>query len=220
MKKNMTSQINSLAPMRSSIIELMRLKGSNMSQIHKDTGVPLTTITRLIHSTNPNPTISSLLPIAKYFGVTLNQLMGLDPLNLNNSSNGNPGAKTLRPWLHIPLISWEEAAHWLDGPPCSMAEHITSDCELSRHAFALKVAETNWEGFFMGSILIIDPEVTPEHGDYVVVLKESQTKTSLKQLLKDDDKLYLRPISKDYQTQLMDPSYQIKGVMVQTRLDR
>lgn len=206
--------------MRSSLTELMRVKGANMSQIHKDTGVPLTTITRLIHSKNPNPTIASLLPIAKYFGVTLNQLMGLDPLNLNNLSSSNLGAKTLRPWLHIPLINWEEAAHWPGGPPCSIAKHITSDCELSNHAFALKVVETNWEGFFVGSILIVDPKVTPEHGDYVVVLKENQTRTSLKQLLKDDDKLYLRPISKDYQTQPMDPSFQIKGVMVQTRLDR
>lgn len=48
--------------------------------LSKHTGVPYTTIARLRNSPNSNPTSSTLRPIAQFFDITIDQLLGDHPL--------------------------------------------------------------------------------------------------------------------------------------------
>jgi SOS-response transcriptional repressor LexA len=201
------------------IEKLIKLQHTNMHKLHKKTGVPLTTINRLINDKNVNPTISSLIPIADFFDVSLNQLMGIDPLE--SDSLVGKYIKKQKLWTEIPIISWEDAIQWpLNSLNISIEKVISTDILLNANSYALIIIETNWEGFFPNSILIIDSVVTPEHGDYVIIWKIGQKIASLKQVLMDDDKVYLRPVNKDYQTQLLNESYKILGVISQIRMDR
>lgn len=199
--------------------KLMALHKINMTQLNKSTDVPLTTLNRILSGKNINPTITSLLPLAEFFNITLNQLMGIDPLNLDASSN-IPIKKT-DAWIYIPLINWEQALEWPKNNLDKTAfDSISTDIDLSANAFALRIEELNWEGFFSGSILITDPDIKPEHSDYVVTVKKGQAKASLKQILIDDGCKYLRPLNKEYQTQVMDSSYSIVGTVAQIRMNR
>lgn len=207
------------ANLSSTLEKLMRIHPINMSQLHKHTGVPITTINRLLNDKNINPTISSLLPIANFFGITLNQLMGIDPLDSDLLVGKYSNKRTL--WTEIPIITWEQAAEWPSNFNIDELRNVIStDVTLGQHPFALIINEINWEGFFPNSIIIVDLTAIPEHGDYVVVLKNGQKRVSLKQILVDDDKIYLRPVSKDYQTQLLDDTYKIIGTVAQIRMDR
>jgi SOS-response transcriptional repressor LexA len=213
-KKNMLTE-----KLGSSIEKLMGLHHINMHQLHKNTGVPLTTINRIINDKNVNPTITSLIPIADFFGITLNQLMGIDPLDSDLLVGIYARKRDL--WTDVPIVTWEQAAEWpLNSASLTINNVISTDVTLGAHPFALLISETNWEGFFPNSIIIADATFIPEHSDYVVVLKAGQKRTSLKQILIDDDKTYLRPVNKDYQTTLMDESYKLLGVVVQIRMDR
>lgn len=203
----------------SSIEKLMELHGVNMNQLHKNTGVPLTTINRLINDNNVNPTITSLIPIADFFEVTLNQLMGIDPLD--SDLLVGKYAKKRGLWTDVPIITWEQASEWpANVSTLTINNVISTDVPLGDHPFALVINEINWEGFFPNSIIIVDTTLHPEHSDYAVALKSGQKRASLKQILIDDDRTYLRPVNKDYQTQLMDDSYKLLGTVAQIRMDR
>ena len=54
------------------------LKDNNIKPqvLSKETGVPLVTINRLMKDVKANPTISTLLPISRYFNININQLIG------------------------------------------------------------------------------------------------------------------------------------------------
>ena len=59
---------------------LMTTHPINDLRLSQATGVPSTTIARLRASREANPTISSLRLIASFFGVSIGQLLGDEPL--------------------------------------------------------------------------------------------------------------------------------------------
>lgn len=211
--------ITTPAAFSSTMTKLMARRGINMSQLHKQTGVPLTTINRMVNESNVNPTISTLIPIAEYFGITLNQLMGIDPLDPTMDAR-IPTKKNII-WTEVPIITWEQSVQWSNtNPKPTKLESVSTDANISDQSFALIIEEANLEGFIQNTIIIVDPTATYEHGDYVVMNKSDQKKASLKQLLIDDGQIYIRPLNKDFQTRMIDDSYNILGVVVQIRMDR
>jgi SOS-response transcriptional repressor LexA len=220
MKENDAAKnIASTSKFSGTLEKLMKLRGINMSQLHKSTAVPLTTINRMVNESSVNPTISTLIPIADYFGVTLNQLMGIDPLETNTS--GGMVAKKSKYWKEIPIINWDQTINWDNNS----AKHvllntISTDANISDNSFALIIKDSNLEGFMPNSVIVVDTCANYEHGDYVIIAKAEQHRASLKQILMDDDLTYIRPLNKNYQTQIMDNSYKIIGVVIQIRMDR
>ncbi|RDH39976.1 MAG: XRE family transcriptional regulator [Candidatus Aquirickettsiella gammari] len=79
---------------------LIRKRGINTNQLHKHTGIPLSTLKRLRLNKENNPTLASLAPIANFFSVSLDQLIGKTPLLSKNEVETNS--------LTIPLISWKD----------------------------------------------------------------------------------------------------------------
>jgi SOS-response transcriptional repressor LexA len=220
MKNKMIEENNQHSELLTKVLnKLMALRNVSMNQLHKLTGVPLTTINRMATSKNINPTIATLIPIANYFGVTLNQLMGIDPLNTGLATNQNCEKTAIL--INVPLITWEQAISWsTDHAKIKTEKTISTDARLRANSFALIITEPTLEGFFPTSVLIVDSEANPEHSDYAIVYKIGQKRATLKQILIDDDKIYLRPLNKEYQTQMMSKSYIILGTVAQVRSNR
>lgn len=55
---------------------LMKDRAVSLTMLHRGTGVPLPTLKRLQSDPAANPTIGILLPVARFFGVTVDQLVG------------------------------------------------------------------------------------------------------------------------------------------------
>ncbi|MDF9844589.1 transcriptional regulator with XRE-family HTH domain [Paenibacillus sp. PastF-1] len=64
------------------IIELMKEKGLSRYKLAKLTGVPYTTLIKILDGTTRNPQIQSLDAIAAYFGVTVDYLQGKSIVSL------------------------------------------------------------------------------------------------------------------------------------------
>ncbi|APS59123.1 helix-turn-helix domain-containing protein [Piscirickettsia salmonis] len=63
-------------------MELMKIHSiSSDAELARATGVPASTISRLLNKESPNPTVSNLLPLASYFHVSLDQLLGIEELH-------------------------------------------------------------------------------------------------------------------------------------------
>jgi len=55
---------------------LLRKHNMKSKDLSEQTKVPTMTIIRLLKNRNANPTLATLLPIAKYFKITINELCG------------------------------------------------------------------------------------------------------------------------------------------------
>ena len=77
------------------------------AKLAKETRVPLTTIARMRACTTANPTASSLRPLSQYFGISISQLLGDEPLPIDHAS-GDQEESTAK-ISRVPLISWKHA---------------------------------------------------------------------------------------------------------------
>lgn len=200
------------------LYRLMSISNINPSQLHKNTNIPKSTLSRMLTNKEVNPTISTLIPIANFFSVTINQLLGIDPLP--NESSIGAYAEKRNNWTEVPIIDWELATTWsTKNIETKKSSAISTDIEISAGSFALKINDEDLEGFLQGSILIIDPKINPVSRDYIIVHKKGQKSASFKQLLLHEGEKYLKPLNKEFKTTEFDNTYKLIGVMVQVRMD-
>lgn len=82
----------------------------------------------------------------------------------------------------VPLISYVQAGALVESTPIhdidGNFEYVLTDVELSEHSFALRVIGDSMEPDFKeGDIVIIDPEIEPAPGEFVVASNGSHEAT-------------------------------------------
>jgi SOS-response transcriptional repressor LexA len=125
----------------------------------------------------------------------------------------------LRPALaktnQIPLISWEELA--VGTKNLRGQDSITTNLE--GHAlFAMTVQDNSMEPIFqIGEVLIINPDIKPEEGDYVVGYKCDEA--FLRQLKSISRFMFLCPVNHKYDNIENTNDVKIMGKVIQKRMD-
>ena len=184
----------------------------NAEELSRRIGLPASTIKKIRNNTGSNPTLSTLSPLAKYFSLTISQLVGDESFPLSRVK----GSYTINPdkLNHIPLISWQDAITWPTVPEHPRPE-ITTEHNYSKNAYALLVEEDDWENMAKDTVLLIDPGLEIEHRDLVIVYKKGQKTPTVKQALFDEGQMYLKPVSQGYNIALFTPEHTILGVIVE-----
>ena len=118
-----------------------------------------------------DPRLSTLRPIANYFGVTIDELMGDKPLTSKDAHAINANNIILR----VPVIHWEQLGQVQTLVPSLDAykwgNWTTIDYLVSELAFALRIKQTTLpEPFSYKSLVVVDPSQLPVDGDFVVVV--------------------------------------------------
>ena len=129
----------------------------------------------------------------------------------------------------IPLINWVQAGHWTD-----IREVIThGDAEEWREVtgkvhegcFALRVKGDSMENpngkqsIPEGSIIIVDPDASYSSGSLVVARLEHSNEATLKQLVFDGGKKFLKPLNPQYPAVPIDDNCTIIGVVKQAIIE-
>jgi SOS-response transcriptional repressor LexA len=157
------------------------------------------------------------------------EVLGCDPAWLLSGKNA---ASNIEPadmgGARIPLISYVQAGLWAspeenfrlnDG----QFEYIITDLTLSRTAFALKVKGRSMEPEFVeGDRIVIDPEICPSPGDYVVAMNGDNEVTFKKYrargIIDNEEVFELVPLNPDYPTlSSLHSPITILGTMVEHR---
>lgn len=131
--------------------------------------------------------------VADVLGLTVAQLMsGSENVSIGPEVRGS-----------VPLLSGVQAGaykmhvdnfHQNDGGE----ERIATTVPVKRHTFALRVVGDSMEpDFIEGSILIVEPELEAQPGDFIIA-KNGEEETTFKQLVKDGGDWYLKPINPRY----------------------
>lgn len=218
-------------------LEWAKARGWDQSEFAERLGVDRANVTNWKNRRLPPERFKQ---VADLFGRTVDELIGEAPaaagqhagppearaglvLSLENAERADAG----RP---IPVISWVQAGE-LSGvedphPPGEADEWVQAvHSRPGPRAFALRVVgdsmtnPVDGPSFPEGTILIVDPEVAPDPGRFVIAKDIDTHKASFKRLMSDGLRWYLRPLNPAYPTrEIDDPALRVIGVVVEFSL--
>lgn len=193
------------------------------AKLSRQTGVPASTISRLRLSSSANPTAASLRPLAKFFEISISQLLGDEPLP--NHLNG-PAPSFSNTTRMLPVIDWTWIGEWLPGDGVSEtkktempSQWISTEREMSEKSFAVQIPTERF-GLFLrkGSVILVDPLKAHRDGDLVLVKTPQENIISLRQILMEGQAYYLRSVNPEIKGTLpLKEPFEIFGVVVETR---
>lgn len=160
----------------------------NASELARQTHLPAATIKNIRHGDNANPTLSTLLPIAKYFSITVSALIGEEPLIHKKQLVS----------VKAPLISWEINHE-------EIIEH-TSD-------FSLQITENDLGIFPKDFIISVIANQAPQHRDFVIVQKLNFSRLLLREYLDESEDVYLKSLVQGCSAVKLTAEYRILGVV-------
>jgi SOS-response transcriptional repressor LexA len=101
----------------------------------------------------------------------------------------------------VPLISSVQAGSWrevIDNLPPGVGEDwVSATGPVKAHTYALRVTGDSMEPEFPeGMILIVEPELEPQVGDFVIVRLDGDV--TFKQLVQDSGEWFLKPLNPRY----------------------
>lgn len=188
--------------------------------LSKQTGVPASTISRMRINPNANPTAATLRPIAKFFDISISQLLGDEPLPSDRiTGTHNPTPFTA---AKIPVITWKSAEQWQDGNYVvdNLAINwITTERSVSKNTFAVVVPTDSFgPAFRKGSLLICDPETELKDGDLVLVKFKVENEILFRQLIKDGSDTYIRSVNPELKSiRPLVGDYKLLGIVDEIR---
>ena len=206
------SQLSFKHTLNNTLEYLIKKWGININQLHKHTGIPLSTLKRLKLNKQNNPTLASLAPIANYFSVSLDQLTGREALPKKGNKQTND--------LKVPLIHWKDI---LNTPKIrnylAFSSVLIRDVTLHENSFALVLKGNNSNNFLAGSLLVIDPSLKGRNRDFIIVHKKGGYKTQLMQKIIYANKTYLKNLSNESEIIIFSDIHKIIGAVIQIRMN-
>jgi transcriptional regulator with XRE-family HTH domain len=183
------------------------------SELARQTGVCQPVIHRMASGETDNPKIETLRPIAKFFSISLEQLIGDAPLTNETIFHVE------QEWFNIPLTTLKDVITW-EKKQYRHQHYAKTDIETSDKGFAIRLKDSTMYPMFPdGTLLIIEPLQEACHKDFVIAHLKNQPQATFKQLLVDGNTRYLKTINRDFPPQKLSKADKIMGVMLQARID-
>lgn len=195
-------------------------KDMRTSDLARAAGIPKPTAQRIVAGNCANPHLSSLTPIAEYFGITLDQLRGLTPIDWLS------GAEQLKEFgvNQVPLLDWQDIKEGISEKVIqshSKAKKILTESLVSTEAFALKLKDSSMDPIFpTTSLVIFDPQRNYQDRHYVLVKLQQYDEPLFRQLIIDAADLFVKPLHPDlkhFRMHMLGQDDIILGVLVEAR---
>lgn len=144
--------------------------------------------------------------LAKALGTTVSKIYTLTETTINQANQelaNYEGGIDRQSFGTVPLISWVQAGMYSECiDDLGECEKIITNCEVRKHTFALMVKGDSMKSdgnisFPEGIIIIVEPEMQAENGDFVIA-KNGDNEATFKQLVKDGTDWYLKPLNDRY----------------------
>lgn len=187
--------------------DLLKKFNLNALELERMTGVPSSTIYRLLKNKGGNPTIDVLKKLSSFFQITVSQLIGEEPIGLTQ----------------VPLISPYDIYEFTHSNNL-IKENIKSipiDFPVSDKCFATVSQDSMMEPFILvNSIVIIDPKKEPSNKDFILLIENQKTLPKIRQVIFDGNDVYLKALNSNYSIELKKykkNDYIFAGILIQYR---
>lgn len=222
-KKNVSQSLleKSQLNVSKNIKRLMEETGIIEAELARQTGIPQTTINRVLLGETLDPRATTLINISKFFGVTVDQLLSQDIFNhFRIEGTYNPTNKVA--WSIIPIVSWDIVKAWLfqreKFTPSTHHDWITTERNISELSFALRTLPQMEPRFKKNSIIIVDPKENYKDGSFVVVSCEGATPT-VRKITIDGQDVYLSKLYSADNPLIRKKTDDIIGTIIETRIN-
>jgi SOS-response transcriptional repressor LexA len=193
---------------------LMARNNLNVSELARRINLPQPTIQRLLAGKTDDPRLSTLIIIAGYFLISIDQLIGYSPLP-NSSSAVHPEGRP------IPILSWHEAIDYkkiIKGlSKNNWTNWILLDRRASSLTYTLKTKKSMEPRFPIGSLLLVDPETQPDDGDMIVVWYPETSDATIRELILDGPRQSLLSITDNSVSEELTNKITVLGVIIESR---
>lgn len=189
---------------------LMSCEMLDVPALSERTGVPVATIFRMKRYDN-NPTLSSIEPIAEFFGIDLNDLLYED-IQSDEYQAKNLSEETIK---YIPVIELANVKKWPMNINAKV--YVGTAGNIDDKSVGLKIDTSSFVPvFYEGTIVIVDPKVEARDGDYVLCEINKEDVPVLRQVFIDGKKFFFKPINPNYGSLEQIIDFKVLGVVVRS----
>lgn len=188
------------------------------SALARAVNLPKATIHRVLAGLTPDPRAGTLLPIAQYFNITIEQLMGIVELPSNTPLRaiGSLGA------IEMPFISFDKLGEWLkDNYKAEKFYQITSfsNKTMDLNCFITKMNSDEMAPLFSNkTYLIIRKQKTMQVEDIVLVFNTSSNSFLVSKYIELKGEKYLFSANPAYDIINFDHKIELIGIVLEGRI--
>jgi transcriptional regulator with XRE-family HTH domain len=175
---------------------LMEKNGDTDASLSRATGVSPSSIARIRTDAKANPTINVIIPIAKYYKVSIDQLLGKKPI-YDGITSINEGENSIYARI-VPILNKDLIKLWLQEKieKKSISEWVRSSVkDLKCYAIKCKDFTINIK-FNDKSVMVISPLVNPSPGDSIIISNKEFKTPSLFDLHIKNGEYFISKIDK------------------------
>lgn len=168
----------------------------NDNEMYRQSGVSQATITRLKNEGVDNPKLHTLATIAKFFHITIDQLIGIAPLfsGINEKTNHYQKFMEIK---RIPIIHLnpENITNVLSSTYQHKGELMNILFDAGERSFAIKTDDNRYSSLISNETTIVfDPDAPLEFNKFVLVSFPEDSDYYIMQYIKMAGEIYLKPI--------------------------
>jgi SOS-response transcriptional repressor LexA len=198
-----------LLVIRERLAAYMEALGVSANELARRSGIPQSTISRILNGTTENPETGTVLPLVDALNVPtrdfFNPNVTVSALTFARQRDGSyqleQNVEPLQGQRRtVPLISWVKAGSWSEivdaFQPGDADQWVPAPMNASERTFALRVLGVSMEPeFHEGDVIIVDPDAAAEHRKFVVVRLDHREEATFKQLIVEDGRRYLKALN-------------------------
>lgn len=207
---NLAPKLENIETLASNLRHLMQSNMISECELARQTDIPQPTIHKILTGKTTDPRASTLKSIADFFEISIEELLTGNPSTHNNSKT-----------QAIAIISWADclnADNFIKNlTPSNWNNWVVTEF-LSKNAYGLISKPCMEPRFPRKTILIIDPDLTPEDGDIVLVHYANTQEATLREMTIDGPSKLLVRISDHSEQAALDDSTKILGVLVKSTI--
>jgi transcriptional regulator with XRE-family HTH domain len=186
-------------------------------ELSRRTGVAQPIINRLVSGENKNPKIATLKPLAKFFCVTVSQLIGDESLDKPNRPDVQQS--------EIQRVPIFRLKHFEKNQDLTQLNQMTTRFTIYEHPVEANIFACEIEDDHMlplcskGSLLIFKQACKAEHKHYVLIKQAKTNHIILRQLHEAANQLILMPLNplKEMTIITMTEQDQVFGILMQAK---
>lgn len=185
-----------------------RDKKLSPAALARNLGIPTNKITRILNGDVTDPKASTLVQIANYFDIRIEQLLGLEAIVRQGEY------KPLEATRALPVFEFSKVAQ--SHAPKEWYRWAEND--VNGEYYALSIDTDLYEPTFpQNALLIINPDITPDDRSYIVVKnKDPLSHCLIKKFVIEGNQVYLYPINPKLPVEIYDENlYTVVGVILE-----
>ena len=204
----------------SNLEQLMRIHGNlSVSDLARATNLPQPTLHHILSGSTKKPRKNALEGLANFFSVSIQQLIGKDPLP-NIIPEAIKDDLRLRT---IPIIQWDVLKNWPQASTTNgHLKEVLLDREVADNSFALVLQDSSMEPLFQkNSLLIFDLGKTPIDRDFVIAHLGRDDTILFNRLFNDNNENYIKQNLEDGDAKLIkldSNTDRIIGTLIEVRI--